>query len=96
MGMEDMVLQDLQNRKETVWINPDMQSVQPHSIISGEKFYKVQAAQNRLMRFMPYIASAFPETAAKVGLIESELYECERLKEWRTGKSGIEAYYDQR
>ena len=34
------------------------------------------------MRFMPYIASAFPETAAKVGLIESELYECEKLKEW--------------
>ena len=80
--MEDSVIQDLKDRKETVWINPDMQSVQPHSIISGEKFYKIQAAQNRLMRFMPYIASAFPETEAKVGLIESELYECEKLKEW--------------
>ena len=82
MTMGDTVIQDLKDRKETVWLNPDMRSVQPHSVISGEKFYKIQAAQNRLMRFMPYIASAFPETAAKVGLIESELYECEKLKEW--------------
>ncbi len=86
--MENMVIQDLKDRKETVWINQDIKSVQPHSVIAGEKFYKVQAAQNRLMRFMPYIASAFPETAAKVGLIESELYECERLKEW-IQKTGI-------
>ncbi len=80
--MEDMVIQDLKDRKETVWMNSDMKSVQPHSVIAGEKFYKMQAAQNRFIRFMPYIASAFPETTAKVGLIESELYECEKLKEW--------------
>ena len=86
--MENRVIQDLKDRKETVWINPDIKSVQPHSVIAGEKFYKVQAAQNRLMRFMPYIASAFPETAAKVGLIESELYECGKLKEW-IQKTGI-------
>jgi D-serine dehydratase len=50
--------------------------------MGGYKFIHVKAAQNRFMRFLPYIAKAFPETAAKKGVIESPLIETPALKEW--------------
>ena len=70
------------NNKESLWLNPELASVQPHDEMGGYKFIHVKAAQNRFMRFLPYIAKAFPETAAKKGVIESPLIETPALKEW--------------
>lgn len=69
-------INDLKQAKETVWINGDLSSVEPMSEINGHKFVQVRAAQNRLMRFMPYIEKVFPETAPRKGIIESNLLMC--------------------
>ena len=77
----ERLLQQLKEREETVWINPYCESVRPMSDMAGDSFIKVRAAQARWMRFMPYLAAAFPETAEKKGLIESELIPVPNLKD---------------
>lgn len=67
------VLDDLKNRKETLWLNPDREKIEPGFRLFGYGPTHMKAAQNRFMRFMPFIESAFPETAARKGVIESEL-----------------------
>lgn len=75
-------MEQLKEGKEVIWLNPDLQSVQKAQTMNGYKFVHVKAAQNRFMRFLPYIASAFPETAAKKGVIESPLIEIPAMKDW--------------
>jgi len=74
------LISDMADRKEVVWINDSLESVIPMTEMAGRKFVYIRAAQNRLIRFMPYIEKAFPETAARKGIIESELLE---LTEYR-------------
>ena len=69
-------------REEMLWLNPELKSVRPQDVMNGYKFIHVKAAQNRFMRFLPYIAKAFPETAAKKGVIESPLLEISAMREW--------------
>ncbi len=76
------VIEQLKNRQETLWINPDRASVPAGFRIGDIGFVHVKAAQNRFMRFMPYLASAFPETTEKRGVIESQLIEIPEMKEW--------------
>ena len=66
-------MDDLKMSKETVWLNPDLQSFAPGSSVNGYSYAYMKAAQNRFVRFMPYIAKVFPETAGRKGIIESEL-----------------------
>ena len=81
--MEKMAkIEDLKAGRELVWFNPHLQEVQPASAVNGYKFVHVKAAQNRFMRFLPYIAKAFPETAAKKGVIESPLPEIPAVRDW--------------
>ena len=75
------VIECLKERKETVWLNPDLWHCEPRCQVGEYKFVHVKAAQNRFMRFLPYIASAFPETAAKKGVIESGLIPIPAVKE---------------
>lgn len=62
--------------KELFWTNPK----------SGEEkklpfnIEDICDAEARLKRFAPYIAKAFPETAASGGIIESELVEIPKMK----------------
>lgn len=75
------VIDDIKNRKETIWINPGLEAVGPRFELKGQKFVKVKAAQARLLRFMPYIERVFPETESRRGIIESQLIEAKALKE---------------
>lgn len=68
--------------QETVWINPRMASVTPMTEMCGIRYLQVKAAQNRLLRFMPYISSAFPETSDRKGIIESELIHISNMEKW--------------
>ena len=82
LRIDDMdIIDSLKERKETVWLNPGLTHFETRSEICGYKFVHVKAAQNRFMRFMPYLASAFPETAAKKGVIESGLIPIPAVKE---------------
>lgn len=75
------ILSDLKNRIETIWLNPNLSSVEIHGKISGYSYAYMLAAQNRFMRFLPYIAIAFPETAARKGIIESNLLSIPHMQE---------------
>lgn len=76
----------IKNEKEVVWINPHWESIAPMSSVGNLKFVEVRAAQERFMRFMPFIASAFPETAKQMGVIESKLIPLRSMKEYMKGK----------
>lgn len=59
--------------KETQWFNPNSTSVAralPHVGLTQQD---VSEAHARLARFAPFIAQAFPETAASGGMIESDV-----------------------
>lgn len=74
------LLKDLIALKETAWFNPATTTLAeglPYVGLSGED---VRDARARLERFAPYLAQAFPETAATGGIIESELVAIPAMK----------------
>ena len=85
------IIERLKEKEELLWLNPDLQDVEPREKINDYGFVYMKAAQNRFMRFLPYIASVFPETAAKKGIIESDLLPVPAIKDWLNKKgAGIE------
>ncbi|MHB9330263.1 D-serine ammonia-lyase [Phytobacter ursingii] len=64
---------DLIALKETTWFNPGTTSIVEGLPYVGLTQADVDDAHARLTRFAPYLAKAFPETAAAGGIIESEL-----------------------
>ncbi len=76
------VMDQLKDRQETLWLNPEKDQVPERAVINGYGFAYMKAAQNRFMRFLPYIAQAFPETSKRKGNIESDLIEIDKMKEW--------------
>lgn len=67
------LVEDLVALKETVWFTPGTTSLAEGLPYVGLTEHDVQDAHARLTRFAPYLAQAFPETAATGGIIESEL-----------------------
>ena len=85
------LIESMRNREEVLWINPKEAAVAPGEKVKGYGFVHVKAAQNRFMRFLPYIAAAFPETARRKGVIESQLIEIPKMKDWLNAQgAGIE------
>lgn len=72
-GMNAELIKDMADKKEVLWFNDNLESVTPMSEMAGRKFVYIRAAQNRLLRFMPYIEKFFPETEERKGIIESQL-----------------------
>lgn len=70
------IVADMAAYKEVFWINPD--SGKAADIPFNMK--DIEDAEARLARFAPYLAKAFPETAASGGIIESELVEISKMK----------------
>ena len=69
----DPLVQRLIDLQETRWFNPNTTSVAealPHVGLTPQD---VSDAHARLTRFAPFIARAFPETAASGGIIESDV-----------------------
>lgn len=67
------LLKPLINLQETTWFNPGTASLAEGLPYVGLTQADVEDAHARLTRFAPYLAKAFPETAASGGIIESEL-----------------------
>lgn len=67
------LVEDLVALKETTWFNPGTTSLAEGLPWVGLTQADVEDAHARLTRFAPYLAKAFPETAASGGIIESEL-----------------------
>lgn len=63
------LVEDLVALKETTWFNPRTTSLAEGLPYVGLTEQDVQDAHARLSRFAPYLAKAFPETAAAGGLL---------------------------
>ncbi|RSB15939.1 D-serine ammonia-lyase [Citrobacter farmeri] len=67
------LVEDLVALRETTWFNPGTTSLAEGLPYVGLTEEDVKDAHARLARFAPYLAKAFPETAATGGIIESEV-----------------------
>lgn len=79
------VRKQLQAAEEAAWLNPEKKAVAEREKICGHGFVEVKAAQNRFMRFLPYICRCFPDTAERKGVIESQLLNMPGMTEWLSG-----------
>jgi D-serine ammonia-lyase len=67
------LIEELMALKDVTWLNPRAASLAEGLPHVGLTQSDVDEAHARLSRFAPYLAKAFPETAAAGGIIESEL-----------------------
>ncbi len=82
------VLKDIQDGKEVVWINPDRTSWANAKDTYELTMADIDDAEARLARFAPFICKCFPETAARNGLIESELVPIPKMQQLLNEKYG--------
>lgn len=67
------LVEDLVALRETTWFNPGTTSLAEGLPYVGLSEQDVKGAHARLARFAPYLAKAFPETAASGGLLNLRL-----------------------
>lgn len=67
------VIQDIQSEKEVVWINPDKTDFASSMVHSEFTMSDIEDAEERLLRFAPFIMKCFEETEDRNGIIESVL-----------------------
>ncbi|QHQ91980.1 D-serine ammonia-lyase [Vibrio cholerae] len=75
--MRDLIasslVKELIELKEVSWFNPSITRLEEGLSYVGLGSEDIQDASQRLKRFAPYLAKAFPETAKTNGIIESEV-----------------------
>ncbi|EGR1124382.1 D-serine ammonia-lyase [Vibrio cholerae] len=67
------LVKELIELKEISWFNPSITRLEEGLSYVGLGSEDIQDASQRLKRFAPYLAKAFPETAKTNGIIESEV-----------------------
>ncbi|MEX8980766.1 D-serine ammonia-lyase [Salmonella enterica] len=67
------VVTELQSLRETIWFNPGLKNAEEGLKRVGLTIADAEDAEARLQRFAPFLARAFPETAASSGIIESDM-----------------------
>ncbi len=67
------LVKELIELKEVSWFNPSITRLEEGLRYVGLGSEDIQDASQRLKRFAPYLAKAFPETAKTNGIIESEV-----------------------
>ncbi|MBF4249153.1 D-serine ammonia-lyase, partial [Vibrio anguillarum] len=67
------LVKELIELKEIAWFNPSITNLEEGLPYVGLGAENIQDASERLKRFAPYLAKAFPETAKTGGIIESEV-----------------------
>lgn len=84
------IVKTLIELKETIWFNPDFTTLEEGLPYVGLNQADIHDARDRLARFAPYLMTAFPETAANNGIIESELVSIPKMQQQ------LEAQYGQK
>lgn len=79
---ENPLLEQMSSAQEIAWINPKTERFQKaiQAIDIGRD--EVADAEERLLRFAPYIKYTFADTVALDGVIESPLADIEAMKTW--------------
>ena len=81
---------DLIALKELTWLNPRATTLAQGLPYVGLTQDDVNDAHARLSRFAPYLAKAFPETAAAGGIIESELVAIPAMQTRLASETGVD------
>lgn len=88
LAEKNPIIDDIQQEKEVVWINPDKTDYMESMIGSELTMDDVDDAEARLLRFAPFIMRCFPETEDRNGLIESVLTPISKMQEHLNEKYG--------
>lgn len=83
------LLEKLIALEETTWFNPRATTLAEGLPFVGLTRDDVAAAHARLRRFAPFLAKAFPETAASHGIIESEVVAIPAMQQRLAKETGI-------
>ncbi|MFD0619613.1 D-serine ammonia-lyase [Paenibacillus sp. GCM10027629] len=75
------LLQNIIDTKEVFWVNPQLESCSNRIINTEIGIADIEDAEQRLLRFAPYLATVFPETKEKNGIIESELVNIPKMQQ---------------
>lgn len=70
------IVNDLKEKREVLWINPDYQKKAQFPLGQADIF----DAEARFERFAPYFMTAFPETITNKGILESPLTSINKMK----------------
>ena len=79
---ENITVQALRRREETVWLNEKLTATDAAMSRIPLTRADVDDAEARLARFAPFIMKCFPETAPRKGLIESPLTQIDKMRLW--------------
>ncbi|WP_314588002.1 D-serine ammonia-lyase [Paenibacillus terrigena] len=74
-------LQNIIDTQEVFWVNPQLESCNNRMINTELGIADIEDAEQRLLRFAPYLAEVFPETKEKNGIIESELVNIPKMQQ---------------
>lgn len=74
-------LQKIIDTQEVFWVNPQLESCNNRIINTELGKDHIEDAEQRLLRFAPYLAKVFPETKEKNGIIESELVNIPKMQQ---------------
>ena len=75
------LLEQLIKLQEVSWFNPNITTLEEGVPYVGLNAHDIKDASDRLKRFAPYLAIAFPETAVTHGIIESEVVSIAHMKQ---------------
>ncbi len=85
------VVQDLRAAREIFWINPYYRATKEFKEAQfGISLSDIHDAEERLRRFAPYLAKAFPETQPAQGLIESPIVPIKRMQSYLESRYGVQ------
>ena len=75
------IVKTLIELKETIWFNPDFTTLEEGLPYVGLNQADIYDARDRLARFASYLMTAFPETTANNGIIESDLVSISKMQQ---------------
>ncbi|UIP29984.1 D-serine ammonia-lyase [Photobacterium sp. TLY01] len=90
LKVDHPLLNQLIALEEVCWFNPAVTCVSEALPYVGLDVQDIQDASDRLARFAPFLALAFPETAKTHGFIESELVDIPAMKQCLEAHYGTE------
>lgn len=75
------LIRQIRRYEEVFWSNPNLKPVEAAIPETDVTLEEVQAAENRLKRFAPFLMEVFPETRASQGILESPLRSVEAFQD---------------
>lgn len=88
-GKNYPLLKPIMSGEEVFWTNPRLSAFETAGQDSSLGMQDIRLAQERLQRFSPYLAKAFPETGKSAGIIESPLVKIPDLEKELVQINGV-------